>query len=97
MVISPLNSVPKSTPGERRVILDLSFPKNGNSINQFVSKEFYLGKKVELIYPKIDDFIALIKTKGPGCLMKLMYKLDLHRAYRQISICPSSYNLVGFK
>jgi hypothetical protein len=37
--------------------------------------------------------VALIKNKGQGCFM---YKLDLRRAYRQISICPSSFNLVGF-
>lgn len=94
MVISPLNTVPKSNPNERRIILDLSFPKDGTGVNDFVSKDEYLGSDVELVYPKIDDFVSLIKAKGQGCLM---FKLDLRRAYRQISICPSSYNLVGFK
>ena len=42
------------------------------------------------MFPKIDDFVELIKAK-------FMFKLDIRRAYRQISICPSSYNLVGFK
>jgi len=93
MIISPLNTVPKSNTEERRVILDLSFPKDGTGINDFVSKDTYLDNKVELIFPRIDDFVALIKAKGPGCMM---FKLDLRRAYRQISICPSSYNLVGF-
>ena len=93
MVISPLNTVPKSNPNERRIILDLSFPKDGTGVNDFVSKDCYLGEKVDLVYPKIDDFVSLIKAKGQGCLM---FKLDLRRAYRQISICPSSYNLVGF-
>ena len=94
MVISPLNTVPKSTPNERRIILDLSFPKDGTGVNDFVSKQWYLDNPVELVYPKIDDFVALIKAKGPGCLL---YKLDLRRAYRQINICPSSYNLVGYR
>ena len=52
-----------------------------------------MGNKIDLTIPRIDDFVALIKAKGPGCMM---FKLDLRRAYRQISICPSSYNLVGF-
>ena len=56
-------------------------------------KDSYLGDRVSLIFPKVDDFISLIRSKGPGCLL---YKLDLRRAYRQISICPSDYNLVGF-
>lgn len=63
-------------------------------MNDFVSKDSYLGETVDLVFPKIDDFVSLIKAKGPGCLM---FKLDLRRAYRHISICPSSYNLVGFK
>jgi len=93
LFISPLNSVPKSTPNERRVILDLSFSKNNSAVNDFVPKNSYMGEEVQLVFPKIDDFVALINKKGKGCLL---YKLDLRRAYRQISICPSDYNLVAF-
>ena len=93
MSISPLNTVPKSSPNERRTILDLSFPKDGTGLNDYVDKDIYLGENVDLVFPKIEDFVKLIKSKGQGCLL---YKLDLKRAYRQISICPSSYNMVGF-
>ena len=92
MKISPLNTVPKRESSERLIILDLSFPK-GAAINDFVSKEFYLGEKIDLVYPKVDDFIQLIKQKGQGCLL---FKTDLSRAYRQLSYCPSSFNLVAF-
>ena len=90
--ISPLNTVPKSGSSERRVILDLSYPK-GASVNDYISKDFYLGDKIDLVYPKVDDFIELIKQKGQGCLL---YKTDLRRAYRQLGYCPSSYNKVSF-
>lgn len=93
--ISPLNSLPKKETTERRVrrvILDLSFPK-GFAVNDFISKDYHLGDKIEAVYPKVDDFINLIKQKGQGCLL---YKKDLRRAYRQIPICPSNYNLVSF-
>ena len=90
--ISPLNTVPKSDSSERRVILDLSFPK-GASVNDFISKEFYLDEKIDLVYPKVDDFIELIKQKGQGCLL---YKTDLSRAYRQLGYDPISFNKVGF-
>lgn len=93
IVISPLNSVPKKEPNERRVILDLSSGKE-SSINYFVDKDHYLNEEVCLIFPKVDDLVQLVLTKGRGCLM---YKKDLSRAYRQIPICPSSYNLVAFK
>ena len=85
--ISPLNSVPKKETDERRVILDLSFPK-GNGVNDFISKEEYLGEKILTVYSKVDDLVQLIKLKGRGCLL---FKKDLRRAYRQIPICPSSY------
>ena len=88
--ISPLNSVPKKDTSERRVILDLSFPK-GNSVNDHINKNEYLGEKIEIVFPKVDDLVQLIKSKGRGCLL---YKVDLGRTFRQIPICPSSYNLI---
>ena len=90
--ISPLNSLPKKGTVERRVILDLSYPK-GSSVNDHISKDVYLGEKIDLVYPKVDDYISIIKQKGKGCLL---FKTDLRRAYRQLPICPSSYNLVAF-
>ena len=44
--IRPLNSIPKTDTTERRVILDLSFPKRG-SLNDYISKEEYLGEIIE--------------------------------------------------
>ena len=41
----------------------------------------------------MDDFIQLIEQKGVGCLL---YKADLRRAFRQLSLCPSSYNVCVF-
>lgn len=90
--ISHLNSLPKKGTSERRVILDLSYPK-GFSVNDGISKEEYLGESIEAIFPKVDDFIQLIRQKGQGCLL---FKRDLRRAYKQIPICPSKYNLVSF-
>ena len=59
LVLSPLNSVPKSTPRERRVILDLSFPPD-SCINKGIVKE----EPVCLNYQSVDDLVQLIKTKG---------------------------------
>jgi hypothetical protein len=44
------------------------------SVNEFIWKEFYLGKKIELSYPKVDDLVGIIKEKGPDCLI---FKKDL--------------------
>ena len=57
--ISALNSIPKKDTEERRVILDLSFPK-GYAVNDFISMEEYLGDQIDLILPNVDDFIHVI-------------------------------------
>ena len=80
--ISPLNSVPKKDTTERRVILDLSMPK-GNSVNSYINKDIYLGEETNLVFPKVDDFVKLVRSKGKGCLM---YKKDLRKAYRLLSV-----------
>ena len=87
--ISPLNSVPKRNITKRLVILDLSFPC-GKSVNDFFSKNFYLGQKVNLIYRKSRRLYSNYKQKGQECLM---FKTDLRRTYRQRHVCPSSYDL----
>jgi hypothetical protein len=90
--ISPLNTVTKRDSPERRVILDLSFP-SGKSVNDHISKEFYLGEKVELSYPNVDDLVGIIKDKGPRCML---FKKDLKRAYRQIPVGPGNIHFIGF-
>lgn len=92
VVLSPLNSVPKKVSTDRRVILDLSYPE-GNSVNDYVSKDYYLGKRVQLSYPGIDDLVNIVKIKGRHCFL---FKRDLRRAYRQISIDPGDISIVGF-
>ena len=72
--------------------MDLSFPK-GNAVNDYVSKDEYLGEKAQVIFPKVDDYVELIKTKGKGCLL---FKRDLKRAYRQICVDPKDWPLVSF-
>lgn len=92
IVLSPLNSVPKRDSVERRVILDLSYPE-GEAINDFVAKDFYLGDPVKLLFPNVDNLVDLIKIKGRGCML---FKRDLKRAYRQIPIDPGDISLVGY-
>lgn len=92
--ISPLNSVPKSD-DSRRVILDLSHPKNSErSVNAQVDNEFFQGEKILLTFPGVDDLVNIVKQKGRGCLL---FKRDLKRAYRQIFIDPGDIHLLGYK
>jgi hypothetical protein len=62
-VCSPLGLIPKKTPGEFRLIHDLSYPE-GKSINCLILPE---NSKVQ--YESIENVIHLIKTFGPHALM----------------------------
>ena len=90
--ISPLNSVPKKDTEERRIILDLSYPK-GNAINDYISKEYYLGNQIRLVYPGVDSLVEIIKIKGRGCLL---FKRDLRKAFRQFPVDVGEASLLGY-
>ena len=47
LVVSQLNTVPKKNSSERRVIVDLSFPKfdTSQSVNGGISKKNYIGEQ----------------------------------------------------
>jgi hypothetical protein len=58
--------------------------------NNNISKDIYLGEKIEATYPNIDDLVGILKNKGRG---SLMFKKDWKRAYRQFPICPGVSSL----
>lgn len=84
VALSPSNSVPKPDSDEHRFILDLSWP-SGSSVNDGISKHFYLGEPVTLRYPTVDDIVDCIVRLGTGCLL---FKRDLKCAYRQLPVDP---------
>ena len=90
--ISPLSTRPKKNSKDQRVILNLSFPI-GNSVNDGIPKDSYLGMAAELTFPKTDEFAFRIFTLGPGCPM---FKVDLSRYFRQIPLDPGDYSLMGY-
>ena len=90
---SPLSSVPKPDSHERRIIMDCSFPR-GNSVNDVIPKQEFLGKPHILNYPKVDDLVNIIKAKGRGCAL---WKRDLRKAYRQLVwVDPGDVHFLGF-
>ena len=82
--ISLLITVPKQGSDKRRVIHDLS-----KSVNLCIDSGSFLGQHYNLRLPEVDRIVKFIMLKTKGCLL---FKLDLCRACRQITIGP----LVGF-
>ena len=91
--ISPLDTRPKKDSDRLRVILNLSFPALGGSVNHSIKKDEYIGKKAKVKYPSCDDLAKLIAAKGRNCLV---YKRDLEAAYNQMFMDPKDINLLGF-
>ena len=72
-ICSPLGVVPKKTPGEFRIIHDLSFPE-GNSLNEHIPRE-----NATVQYESIENVIQLINKFGLGALLG---KLDVEDGFR---------------
>ena len=53
LMVSPINTVPKASLDERRVIVDLSWPVGG-SVNDGISKDTYLGEIIDLHYASVE-------------------------------------------
>ena len=75
--ISPLSTRPKRNSSKRRIIMDLSWPIGGFSVNAGIPVDTYLGQAIKLYYPTTDDLCyqayQLKKsdgTQGHICLEK---------------------------
>ena len=91
--ISPFMTREKPNAPNRRVIINLSWPKE-NSVNAGVDKNSYLGSEFSLTFPTIDDITSELVKLGPGCHI---YKVDISRAFRHLKIDPLDYDLLGLR
>lgn len=95
--ISPLHSRPRRNSSRRRVLLDLSWPRSGGSVNDGIPSDTYLGKPMRLHYPSVDTLanrIADLHQRHPSETIQI-YGVDMNRAYRQLNLDPFDYPLVG--
>ena len=63
-----------------------------HSVNSGVPKNIYLGIAFKLHYPTIDMITQRLCDIGPGAHI---YKVDLARAFRQLFVDPSDWDLLG--
>ena len=88
---SPMMTRPKKNSVNRRVIVDLSWPKPG-SVNAGIRRGFYQGRPTVYTLPNIMDAADEVARLGTGCYI---WCADLARAYRQLRTCPLSTPLLG--
>lgn len=84
---SPLALIPKSVPGEYRLILNLSYPPE-KSVNDFIDKEHCTVR-----YSSIDDAVKMVQKLGKGALLA---KADIKSAFRLLRIWPGDFDQLGF-
>ena len=91
---SPLDTRPKRDSDELRVILNLSYPFGGESVNSSINSEVFAGEdNMELRYASVDDLCKIIRKKGPKAKI---FVRDLSKAYRQLFMDPGSIHLLGY-
>lgn len=90
---SPIMTRPKRDSEQRRVILDLSYPK-GSAVNDGIAVDNHFGADISYTLPTINDFASRLIDQGHG---SYMWKADLRRAYRQLRADPLDAPLLGMK
>ena len=88
--ISPFITRPKPDTNKRRVLVDLSFPKD-ISVNDFFPRGIYINTTFKLHYSNIDLITQKLSKLGPGCHV---YMVDLSRAFRQLFVDPGDLDLL---
>ena len=86
---SSLALIPKSVPGEFRLVLNLSYPLN-NSVNDFIDKQFCTVR-----YSSVDEAVRMVQSLKPGALLALA-KADVKSAFRLLKIWPGDFDQLGF-
>lgn len=89
--VSPMMTRPKSEEDKRRIILDLSYPKD-RSVNAFIKKKTALGLTFSHVLPSVDNLTKDIRSYGKGCYLSC---IDVKRAYKNFISCPLSWPLLA--
>ena len=97
---NPVDTVPKRDSNDLRVIINLSHPFKGKSVNHSINKTRFGDKPMKLKYPSVDDLVAIIQQKAKKLGKNervLMFKRDLTGAYRQFVMDPGDIHLLGYQ
>ena len=64
--VSPMSTRPKKqSETNRRIIVDLSWPPGGWSVNHLIPKDEYLGNPIKMTFPTVDKLCARAIQLGP--------------------------------
>ena len=91
--ISPMSTRPKKNEVyDRRILVDLSWPIDGPSVNAAIPKDTFFGVPVKLRFPTIDLLCQRAYMVGPHALG---WRRDMRRVFRQLFLDPISWSYLG--
>ena len=89
LVVTPVGLVEKKSKGQYRLIHHLSYPKNGDSINSSIDKQYTHVK-----YISFDSAIEMVQKAGPSAVLQ---KDDVISAFSLLPLSPQDFRFTGFK
>ena len=54
VAVSPMSMTSKKNSTKRHIIMDLSWPHDGTSVNAGIPKDKYMDQPINIVYPTID-------------------------------------------
>ena len=90
--VSPLSTTPKKYSTNRRVIVDLSWPLDGYSVNSLIPKDTFMDSPVKMVYPTIDLLCRRAFELGLGMVG---WRKDMSRAFHQVPQDPLFWSILG--
>ena len=91
--VSPLMTRPKKTDDDRRIITDMSYPRD-RSVNAFILKNTVLGQQRTHSLPTVEAVAKEILAQGQDCHLAT---LDIKRAYKNLTSDVLDWPLLCFK
>ena len=92
IVVSPMSTTSKKGTSDRRIIMDMSWPHDGTSVNDGIPKDVYMGQPINLVYPTVDHLCKHASDIGFSCRG---YRRDMKRAFKQVLGDPFTWGLMG--
>ena len=92
VAVSPMSTRPKKNSSKIRVIMDLSWPRNGRAVNDGIPVNTYVYQPVQIQYPTVDKLCQRAFELKFNCMG---YKRDLDRAFKQLGVDFSDWPLQG--
>lgn len=89
--VSPIMTREKAEPGDRRIIVDLSYPEGG--VNAAIAKNSFNGAHVQHNLPTVKNAVDMII--GMNSHQTTIATIDIARAYRNFRTDPRDWPLLG--